>query len=80
VAIARRSGNKWYIGGINAERTRRDFVLDLASLGSLQTATLIADGAQGNLSFKRVNLDISKSPAKIDVQGRGGFVIEALQR
>jgi alpha-glucosidase len=80
VAIARRSGNKWYIGGINAERTRRDFVLDLASLGPLQTATLIADGGQGNLTFKRTDLEISKSPATIEVQGRGGFVIEAPQK
>jgi hypothetical protein len=80
VAIARRSGKKWYVGGINAQREPKDFTLDLSLLGPIKSATLISDGEGGNLSFKRTVLDLPTQPLKLNVQGRGGFVIEAAQK
>ena len=77
VALARRSGERWYIAGINAERTPRKFEFDLTALGPLRSATLIGDGPEGNLSFKRATIHVSERPVVIEVPGRGGFVIEA---
>jgi alpha-glucosidase len=80
VVIARRSGKKWYIGGVNADRTSRELVLDLPPLGPLQSATLISDGGQGNLSFERTSLDVTKDSLKVEMQGHGGLVVEVWQR
>ncbi len=80
VALARRAGDKWYVAGINAERTERELMLDLSSLGPLRSATLISDGDGGNLSFATRTLELNSKPVPVRVRGRGGFVIEMQSR
>jgi len=74
VVLARRSQNRWYIAGINAETTVRKVVLNLDALG-VRAGTLITDGDGGNLSFLQqpVKLD-DKREATLTLRPRGGFV------
>lgn len=76
VVLARRSGKRWYLAGINGERTARDVTLDLASLGIKRASTAITDGDGGNLSFREqpVELD-AKRQTSINLRPRGGFVM-----
>jgi hypothetical protein len=76
VVLARRSGNQWYVAGINAERSPREVAVNLADLGAEKGATLITDGDGGNLSFRqdRVTPD-DQGRARLTIQPRGGFVM-----
>ena len=71
VVLARKSGARWFIGGINSGADPREVDLDLASFGA-SGATLIADGEGGNLSFRREALDAGT--ARITMAPNGGFV------
>jgi hypothetical protein len=74
VVIARRSGNKWFIGGINGEEVAKTIEVDLSSF-KIKKALLITDGTD-SLSFTSSPLDISKQTKQsIKVQPNGGFVI-----
>jgi hypothetical protein len=55
VVLARRSGAQWFIAGINAEKAPRTVKLDLSAL-SVRGGVLISDGAGGNLSFTRAQI------------------------
>jgi len=74
VVIARRSGNKWYISGINGESTDKKLNIDLSAFNK-NTGTLITDGEEP-LSFSKNNLTLS-GDKKVDItmKPRGGFVI-----
>jgi hypothetical protein len=76
VVLARRSGNQWYVAGINAERSPREVAVNLADLGAEKGATLITDGDGGNLSFRqdRVTPD-DQGRARLTIKPRGGFVM-----
>jgi alpha-glucosidase len=73
VVLARRSGARWFVAGINAGSRPRDVTLDLASFGA-DGATLITDGDGGNLSFRREELDAGAVPERIAIAPNGGFV------
>jgi alpha-glucosidase len=71
VVLARKSGARWFVAGINAGADPREVKLDLASFGA-SGATLITDGEGGNLSFRREALDAGT--ARITMAPNGGFV------
>lgn len=70
VVLARRSGNTWYVAGINGERSNQQFSLDLSFLK--KSGKLITD--DGNGSLKEMQILPGKS-TKVDVSAAGGFVI-----
>ena len=70
VVLARRSGNTWYIAGINGSDTLQTLSADLGFLGQGE-ALLFADDAQGQWQIR----SISELPSEIICQPRGGFVI-----
>jgi hypothetical protein len=72
VVLARRSGTRWYVAGINAERTYREVALDLPKLGIAKTGTLITDGDGANLSFRKSPFE---GVGRLTLRPRGGFVI-----
>ncbi len=73
--MARRSGNRWYLSGINGTTTAKKLTLDLRELPMRGTGTLIADGAGGNLSFRQETLNFSsKKQLEITLPPTGGFV------
>jgi hypothetical protein len=72
VVLARRSGAKWYISGINAENTDKHVTLNLSSFGK-KKAILITDAAEP-LSFA-TEKDIKTPTKQITMKPTGGFVM-----
>jgi alpha-glucosidase len=72
VVIARRSGSKWYVAGINGEDKPKKVLLDLSAL-KMTKAKLFNDGKEP-LSF-----DISEinkvQKYEVELKGNGGFVL-----
>ncbi|HDQ44222.1 MAG TPA: glycoside hydrolase family 97 protein [bacterium] len=75
VALARRSGDIWYVAGIHGGETEREMRLDLSFLSGKKTGTLITDGADDrSFSSRKVSLP-SELPFEIRLRPRGGFVM-----
>lgn len=73
--MARRKGNNWYIGGINAENIEKQRGLEFSFLpiGTTYKLTLIADG-EHDKSFKTLHTTVSStSSMEVKLLRRGGF-------
>lgn len=80
VVMARRSGEKWFIGGINGEMAEKAITLDLDFLteGKSYTAKMITDGADGK-SFLANEISVKKGdrlPVKMLPAGGFSAVVE----
>jgi alpha-glucosidase len=74
VIIARRSGDTWYIAGINGQNEAKEFTVDLSVLGQIgKNRTLITDGPDRTFSTRT----ITSQKVNVKVQPNGGFVIIA---
>lgn len=73
VIIARRSGNRWFIAGINGEKRERIVNLQLSFLNDTTNGTIITDPANKKHLVKR-EIDLS-GEVKIKMCPYGGFVI-----
>ncbi|WEK20194.1 MAG: glycoside hydrolase family 97 catalytic domain-containing protein [Candidatus Pedobacter colombiensis] len=71
VVMARKAGNKWYIAGINGEKTEKTIQLDLSAYA--KKGRLITDGA-AELSFATNDIGLKKE-TQITMKPYGGFVI-----
>ncbi|MBQ9216321.1 MAG: glycoside hydrolase family 97 protein [Prevotella sp.] len=72
VVLARRSGDTWFIAGINGSDHIQTLDTDLSFLGSRQqSALLFADDENGQWQINT----ITELPAQIICQPRGGFVL-----
>jgi hypothetical protein len=72
--IARRSGNRWYIAGINGEKNEKKVSLDLTSFRKIK-ATLFTDGAAGELLSKTISNTAKQKKSDIMLKPNSGFVI-----
>ncbi len=70
--LARKSGNEWFILGINGESKEKTFNLDLSSFGD--NGVMITDGEEHH-SFSISELDLT-GEVGITVKPAGGFVIK----
>jgi alpha-glucosidase len=70
--IARKSGDKWYVAGINGENQEKNLKLDLSFLKDYE-GNIISDGKEA-LSFLQNKISAQKETA-ISVMPNGGFVI-----
>lgn len=68
--FARRSGERWFIAGINGEDAPKTLELDLSFIGEAE-GTLITDGAEPR-SFQR--RAVEAGPLELTLQPAGGFV------
>lgn len=76
VALARRGDGRWLVAGINGETAARTLTLDLAGLSAKPGGTLIADGAPGNLSFRRETVTLGPDgKLTLTLPPHGGFVL-----
>ena len=76
VVMARRSGDTWYIGGINGTGAKKAVTLDLSFLPEAATATMITDGP--NRSFAKTRLaNDSLRTLTVKMKANGGFAIVA---
>lgn len=71
VVIARKSGDSWYLAGLNAEQADLNLTLDLSFIGS-KKATLITDGVTER-QFTQSEISSDKATA-ITIKSHGGFV------
>jgi hypothetical protein len=70
--IARKTGNKWYVAGINGENQEKKLKLDLSFLNASE-GKVITDGNEA-LSFVQNNISAQKETV-ITVKPNGGFVM-----
>ena len=68
--IARRSGDSWYVAGINADGAERMVELDLSFLGG-RTGSLMTDG-DTERSFMQAPIKAGKT--RISIKPQGGFI------
>lgn len=73
VVISRRSGDKWYVAGINAEKETKELTLNLDSLGEGK-AVIISDGKNGKLRKEEITIGKDRK-RKVSVPHASGFVI-----
>ena len=71
--LARRSGSRWFVAGINGTDEPQALKCDLSFIGANREATLFADS--GNADTPWQISTISTLPASVACQPRGGFVI-----
>ncbi len=75
LVLARRSGNQWYLGGINGENAGRDIDVPLAFLGrSRCTMTLISDSKDARNFRHETEAVTSADHVEVRVLPYGGFV------
>ena len=70
VVLARRSGNVWYVAGINGTDEPNTLNMDLSFISGTQV-TILADTAKKPWDIRKVRT----IPTKMECQPRGGFVI-----
>jgi len=76
VVMARRSGNTWYVAGINGSDQPRTLTADLSFLGKKHKEVLsFADDAAGQWSINKT----ATLPVQMDCRPRGGFVFVVRQ-
>jgi hypothetical protein len=76
IVIARRSGNNWYIAGMNGEKTERTVTVNLSFVKGTQTAQMITDAFEGK-GFAQQTIELSsKKPLVVKMIGTGGFVVK----
>lgn len=74
VVIARRSGSRWYIAGINGDTTEKKISPDL-TLFKKTKATLFMDGKAGKLFSKAALNAKEKAKCDITLKANSGFVM-----
>ncbi|MFT3737247.1 MAG: glycoside hydrolase family 97 catalytic domain-containing protein [Breznakibacter sp.] len=75
VAMARRAGNIWYIGGMNGEALAKKATIDLSFIKKGSSVYLIEDGKEPN-TFTERSLDFKNNKLlELDVKPNGGFVV-----
>jgi hypothetical protein len=72
--IARRHQDKWYVVGVNAEKTVRKLKLNLPMLAG-KNVELINDDKSGTTFTKQISIN-KKGVYEIEIQPNGGFVLK----
>jgi hypothetical protein len=74
--IARRSGDTWYVAGINGEETEKHLECKLSFIKETKSGTLINDG-EDNRSFNMEKIIYTPNDLlDINLKGNGGFVLK----
>jgi hypothetical protein len=75
LVLARRSGNKWFIAGINSKSENIDLSLTIP-FAKGKTAEIITDGEKSH-SFIKQNIEFgAEGEMNITVKALGGFLIQ----
>jgi alpha-glucosidase len=72
--IARRSGNRWYIAGINGDKNEKKINLDITAFKKGK-ATLFTDGTNSELFSKAILNAAKQKSCDITMNANGGFVM-----
>lgn len=74
VVIARRSGKRWYIAGINGDKNERSVRLDMTPFKKSR-ATIFKDGTGSELFSKTVINASKQEKVDLTLRANGGFVL-----
>jgi hypothetical protein len=74
VVFARRSGNSWFIAGLNGTGEPLAATLDLSAFRDFTKRTLIAEGADAAMKVEATTVPIGKT-WKHEMPARGGFIL-----
>jgi hypothetical protein len=75
VVVARRSGQKWYLAGINGQGTQQSVVLDLNAFAPLGSRLeIIQDQGSDAQSLSKGDIAIDKRSIRLELTPFGGFV------
>lgn len=73
--VARRSGKKWYVSGINGENKQRDLSLNLAFLANKKATLIFSEGsAEVNLKSKEITVG-NDGKLSLGLKGNDGFTL-----
>ncbi len=72
--VARQSGKRWYLTGINGENSKRKINIDISSFKK-NKATLFTDGINGELFSTTVMNAIVQNKLDLTLNANGGFVL-----
>ena len=70
--LARRSGNTWYVAGINGTDSEKTLPVPLDFVKGKYTATMFADSGSKDEPWRIETIE--KLPATVKCQPRGGFI------
>lgn len=70
--VARRSGDTWYLGGINGKDTPRTVSFQLPEGVEAELVTLIGDGADID-TFQNMTVEVTDGAVSVGMLGNGGF-------
>ena len=77
VVLARKSGDCWYIAGLNGTNEKKSLVVDLSFIQEpVKEITLYADGKERNQFDIQMLSGLKKSVHEVDCLPRGGFVMK----
>jgi alpha-glucosidase len=76
VVLARKTGDQWYIAGINSENKERTLTLNVPFINKNSKAIIITDSDNAK-GFIKQDIDFSK-PVSVKMCSNGGFVIKTL--
>ncbi|NJD10307.1 MAG: glycoside hydrolase family 97 protein [Gemmatimonadetes bacterium] len=80
VVLARRSGERWWLAGLNGEDTERELTLDLREVAGGKSLVLITEGDDA-LGFARRVVPVPKTgELVVKLKARGGFAAGPEQR
>ncbi|MDO9152675.1 MAG: glycoside hydrolase family 97 C-terminal domain-containing protein [Paludibacter sp.] len=80
VVMARKSGDLWYLAGINAQTEILKLNLDVSVLNlnlpptQSRKLTLITDG-ENNRSFVEKHVTLNENKLEVEIKPNGGFVV-----
>jgi hypothetical protein len=75
VALARRSGQTWFVAGINATAEPRAMSLDLGFVGATVSGVMVGDGPDGRGFARRALSGEPSGRFAVTVPPRGGFLM-----
>ena len=72
---ARRSGDKWYVAGINGEKAARRLTLDLSAIGSADKAEIFTDTDNKWQMAHSIAENVDLKAFEVTMKPNGGFVV-----
>ena len=74
VVLARKSGDKWYIAGLNAEKEDKELKLELPMLEGVSKVNYYTDNSDGYAVLSGLKVD-SSGTVKVKMKSNGGFIL-----
>ena len=75
VILARKSGNNWYVAGINGENTEKKVSIKLPFIKDDRTGTCFTDDNNSAFDIKTISVSPEHN-LELNIKGNGGFVIK----